>query len=221
MDTGMLHTHILVVSLYLLQLLIRTGLLIAGKDAQLESISRKVRIPSIVISVLILATGIFLMVRSPLGTSAYVWVKLSLVLASIPLGIIGFRKKQALMAGGSFAVLALVLYLGLAKPGTAKSEAYYEASDSVGGDKEITAGRTLYYKHLCNSCHGDDGAAGYQGSKNLQETELTDAEIKTLLKNGKGVMPAYEERLTDAEMDLLIKYVRNFKTKEYPITPPK
>lgn len=209
METGVLHTHTLIVTLYVLQLLAKVVMLGMGKKEALANFSAKTKIPHIVLASLMVATGIFLMIKSPTGTQPYIWVKLGLVLVSIPVGIVGMKRNSMMLAGTALLILIGVFAISKIKPEalrTQMSEAI-DTANANGADPEILkAGQTLYEKY-CVLCHGADGAAGFQGAKSLAASSLEDAEITNIIRNGKGVMPANAD-LTDAEVDQIKTYVK-------------
>ncbi|MBL0018380.1 MAG: SirB2 family protein [Bacteroidia bacterium] len=211
MDTGILHSHTLVVSLYLLQLLIRVVLMAAASKEALAKYTKAMRIPHIVLATLMLGTGIFLMVRQAQGVDGiqpYVWVKFALVLASIPLGVVGSKRNSVALTGFAFVVLAGCMALAYAKPEALRSVATKAIdTEKAGVDMEkVKAGQPLYEKY-CVLCHGSDGAAGIQGAKNLQVSVLVDADILSIIKNGKGMMPANPD-LNDAQVEQVKEYVK-------------
>lgn len=63
----------------------------------------------------------------------------------------------------------------------------------------------------CASCHGKDGhptAVGQKmGAKDLSSLKEPEAEIAEHIKNGKGKMPAYKDKLTDDQIASLAKYI--------------
>ncbi|HXA85714.1 MAG TPA: cytochrome c [Candidatus Dormibacteraeota bacterium] len=74
------------------------------------------------------------------------------------------------------------------------------------------------YKSKCQVCHGADGKgtpAGQKlGVKDFQSPEAakqSDADLEKVTKEGKGKMPKYEGKLTDAQIEQLIKYIRSLK----------
>jgi cytochrome c6 len=71
------------------------------------------------------------------------------------------------------------------------------------------------YKSKCQVCHGPDGkgsAAGQKmGAKPFSEVKASDKELVEITKNGKGKMPAYKDKLTDDQINDLVKYVRTLK----------
>lgn len=210
MDTGILHTHTLVVSLYLLQLLIRV-VMMAGKMGALAKYNKAMRVPHMVLATLMLGTGIFLMVRQAQGIDGiqpYVWVKFALVLASIPLGVAGSKRGSVALTGFSFLVLAGCMALAYAKPAALSSRATMSTDTAKAGvdmDK-VKAGQPLYEQY-CVLCHGSDGAAGLQGAKDLGASSMTDAEILAIMKNGKGMMPANTD-LSAEQAEQVKEYVK-------------
>jgi mono/diheme cytochrome c family protein len=73
----------------------------------------------------------------------------------------------------------------------------------------------------CSVCHGQDGRArtfhgwlvGAQNLTDAQWQEKTaDEEITHAIKTGPSVMPAFEKKLSQTEIDALAKYVRSFKS---------
>lgn len=71
------------------------------------------------------------------------------------------------------------------------------------------------YKSKCQVCHGPDGkgsAAGQKmGAKPFSEVKASNQELVEITKNGKGKMPAYKDKLTDEQINELVKYVRTLK----------
>src|SRR5205085_11672792 len=103
MYTGILHTHTLVVSLFLLIYLVKTALLVFGKTEMLQNFTKKFRVPEMIISLLFFATGIYLAINTGNG-GTWLWVKLAAVLVSIPLAVIGFKRMNK-----NLALLSLIL----------------------------------------------------------------------------------------------------------------
>src|SRR5687768_814412 len=109
MYKGILHTHYLVVTLFFLIYVIKTVLLLSGRNDVLQSFTRKVKIFEIIVSVLFLLTGIYLTTQLPFGGKYdyLFWIKLVMVFASIPLAIIGFKRGNKILAA-----LSLLLITG-------------------------------------------------------------------------------------------------------------
>jgi mono/diheme cytochrome c family protein len=70
------------------------------------------------------------------------------------------------------------------------------------------------YKAKCAMCHGADGSKSMMGAKPLSGAEvqaMSDADLNAAITNGKGKMPAYKGKLTDAQISDLVKYIRTLK----------
>jgi Cytochrome c553 len=74
----------------------------------------------------------------------------------------------------------------------------------------------LWAQH-CASCHGKDGSGNTAMGKKLGVKDYTkaqgfsDAEATNVIKNGKGKMKAYKDKLSDADVKALVAYVRSLK----------
>ena len=77
-------------------------------------------------------------------------------------------------------------------------------------------GRSLF-NSTCASCHGQNGAPSAVG-KSLNAPDLgskavqnrTDAELQQIVANGKGNMPPFNGRLSEAQINSLVRYIRTF-----------
>ena len=75
------------------------------------------------------------------------------------------------------------------------------------------------YKAKCAMCHGADGLAATPMDKNLKMlsfkdpsmVKATDAQFIASTTNGKGKMPAYKGKLTDAQITDLVSYIRTLQ----------
>jgi mono/diheme cytochrome c family protein len=66
----------------------------------------------------------------------------------------------------------------------------------------------------CGFCHSDGGRAAGKGPQ-LMDTKRDDDFIRNRIKNGKvGSMPAFGTMFSDAQIDQIIKYIRNMKPRE-------
>jgi len=74
------------------------------------------------------------------------------------------------------------------------------------------------YKAKCQMCHGATGLADTPAGKSLKAhpfnspdiAKLSDEELAAVIRNGKNKMPAYKGKLTDAEINDLVKFIRTF-----------
>lgn len=88
-------------------------------------------------------------------------------------------------------------FLALALPQIANAQA--------GGDT---------YKAKCAMCHGADGSKTTMGSKALNSADvqkMSDADLTAVIENGKGKMPAYKGKLTDAQIKDVVAYIKTMK----------
>ena len=75
------------------------------------------------------------------------------------------------------------------------------------------------YKAKCAMCHGPDGLAATPMAKNLKilsfkdpsMVKAPDAQLIASTTNGKGKMPAYKGKLTDAQIKDVIAYIRTLQ----------
>ena len=71
------------------------------------------------------------------------------------------------------------------------------------------------FKAKCAMCHGADGAGKpAMGTKPLGSADvqkMSDADLDGAITNGKGKMPAYKGKLTDAQIKDLVSYIRTLK----------
>ncbi len=66
----------------------------------------------------------------------------------------------------------------------------------------------------CGWCHSDGGRAAGKGPQ-LMDTKRDDDFIRNRIKNGKpGSMPAFGSSFSDAQIDDIIKYIRELKPRE-------
>ena len=91
------------------------------------------------------------------------------------------------------------------------------ASPASATPDPMAVARTNYEKH-CKECHGDTGDGGVVTVDNkkikvpslLKGHVLTDPDSKLVkqIANGEDEMPAFKDKLTQAEIDALVNYVR-------------
>lgn len=211
MDTGIKHSHVLLVVLFSLIFLIRTILLATGKKGALTTVTAKTRIPSRIIDVLILLSGGYLAMKT--GFQPVAIVKFICLLALIPVGIIAFKKEKPGLA--LIGMLIIVYMFSAALTGSPLLKSHQsQVEDTVKdiqsqnpGLSEIEAkGKALYAVH-CAVCHGDDGKKGFQGAKDLTQSVMIDSELKSLISQGKGVMPSFSGKVEGADMDAVVAYL--------------
>ncbi len=77
------------------------------------------------------------------------------------------------------------------------------------------------YKSKCAICHGPDGSGQTAVGKSMHIRDLrsadvqkqTDAELEKIISDGKEKMPAYKGKVTEGDIDNLVKWIRSIKAK--------
>lgn len=97
------------------------------------------------------------------------------------------------------------------------------ASSATGSELSVileSGGAGSVYGQKCAECHGQDGRSRTFRGKHSHARDLTDAQwqdqvsderIYNSIANGKGKMPGFHKKLSEAEINSLVTYVRNLK----------
>ncbi len=195
MATGMLHSHTLFVVLFTLIYLIKTILLLSDRDELLEKFKKKTRIAEMVISFGFLVTGIILLILIPSALNTYMIIKLVLVVLSIPLAVIGFKKKNKVLATLSFFLIVVSFSLA------------YKAKAAKAGDKIAANSGKEVFEQKCSLCHGNNGKLGLSGAKDLSVSQLEHSGIVEIITNGKNTMASYKASLTSEQIEAVASYI--------------
>jgi mono/diheme cytochrome c family protein len=96
-----------------------------------------------------------------------------------------------------------------------KTEARMNVPTSMPGDAKTT------FDAQCSKCHGKDGRAKSLHAKHVHARDMTDASwqnevsderLFNSITKGKGKnMPAFGKKLSEDQIDALVRYVRQFK----------
>lgn len=212
MYTGIYHTHKLAVILFLLVYTIKLILLFVNRD-KLDNFSKKIKVPDMVISFLFLATGIYLATQSA-EISTLLLVKFALVLASIPLAIIGFKKHKKPLA--ILSVLLIFTVYGLAEMNRGMKAKKIAISSEVNTNPsdanydELAHGKVMFLSQ-CAMCHGSSGDQGLSGAKNLVTSTIKLEEVINIITKGKNSMPKYSKSLSESEIKAITAYVMTLR----------
>lgn len=200
---AILRIHIASVTAFLLFYLVKTFLLLSGRDSKLERFTENTRIAEMAISALFLATGIWLIAMTG-GLKSLQIAKLVLVFASIPLAAVGFKKKVKVLASCSFLML-LVAY-GLAEAARSKP---YPIKHAPAGEQ--AAGKYVF-EHNCAQCHGQNGKKAYHDAADLSLSVKDASMTAAIIRNGSNKkMPAYGGLLSEAEINTVTQYVSSLR----------
>lgn len=222
MYTGMLHTHTLVVALFLVLYLVKTALLLAGKNELLDKFTKKTKIAEMVVSTLFLLTGIYLATQAPsISAGNWFWVKLIAVFAAIPLAIVGFKRKNKVLALLSFVLLVYAYGVSETKSMTMNKADYYSQLaaddapvynaadfDATADDYDVLAHGKAVYINYCVRCHGNDGKMGGAGAKDLTMSMLDKGGMVERITHGKGGMPAFGKVISPEEIMASVAYIK-------------
>lgn len=80
-------------------------------------------------------------------------------------------------------------------------------------------GGAATYKSKCQMCHAADGSGDTPAGKSMKAipfkapelVKASDADLIAATKNGKGKMPAYSGKLTDAQITEVVAYIRTLQ----------
>jgi cytochrome c6 len=83
---------------------------------------------------------------------------------------------------------------------------------AVGSSSAVAQDAAATYKAKCAMCHGADGKGGKMGTRDFASPEVkaeTDAQLTDIISKGKGKMPSYSGKLSDADIKGMVAYVRS------------
>lgn len=219
---GLLHPHVAFAVLFLLIYVVRWVLLLLNRDAAHEKFKNITKWPDRVISVGFLATGVILALNTGNNEGVWLWVKLGAVVVSIPLAVIGFKRKNKALATLSIVCLVYAYGISETKSPNMKKESFHDAvAGHWGGpDKAKLAkynandnaydvldhGQQIYLRY-CVNCHGPNGDMGGSGAASFALSKLNREQIHQMLKKGNKAMPNYEKTLTEEEKNAVASYV--------------
>src|SRR5689334_19063760 len=184
-----LRTHIASVTAFLFFYLVKTFLLLWGKHAKLDTFTKKTRIIEMAFSALFLTTGIWLIAMTG-GIKTQQIVKLALVFASIPLAVVGFKRKIKVLAFCS--LLMLISAYVLAEVARSKP---YPIKHAPASERET--GKYLF-ENNCRYCHGIDGKKTYRDAADLSLSIKDADKVTSIIRNGSNnKMPHYDGLLSE------------------------
>jgi mono/diheme cytochrome c family protein len=208
MYKSIFYTHLVSVNLFLLIYLVKTILLVANKEEGLAKFTKVVKVPEMIISVLFLITGVYMLTQIP-AINTLLIIKIVAVFASIPVAVIGFKKKKKALAILSF--IMIVGAYGLAEVSKKRaSKPQAVENPTMDGAPHLADGKTIF-ESSCITCHGADGQLGLMGSPNLTTSEKSIQERIEIITHGKGVMQAFGGQLTEEEIQAVATYTETLK----------
>ncbi len=188
-------THRISVTLFFLIYVVKTVLLLSNRADLLQKFTKATKVIEMIVSALFLITGVYLMTKLP-HIETILWVKIVLVLASIPIAIVGFKKSNKILA--ALSLLMITASYGLGEVGKKHREKGIEVAANVIDGKEI-------YEAKCSLCHGNDGKAQLSGASDISKTQMAADSIKITILNGKRTMVPV--KITDEQATAVAEYV--------------
>jgi mono/diheme cytochrome c family protein len=204
MFSTLLLVHRIVVSLFLLIYLVKTILLLAGKNDALARFSKRIKVPEMICSALFLLTGIYLAMNSG-NISNLFWIKIICIAAAIPLAVMAYKKLNKGLA--VFSLLLIVASYGLAEM---NKKAGHTSPAEFSNVSSATLGKTIF-DSKCANCHGPDGKMGLSGAKDLTASTLTREEKIDIIKKGKKAMMGFNDQLNEEQVSAVADYISSLK----------
>jgi len=206
MHATMLLIHRISVSIFVLSYVIRLIGILGNIQAIQALYSKKIMrvLVDMVVSTLFLLTGVWLLLNMPSTMiSSLLIIKVVLVLLSVPVAVIGFKKSKKALA--ILSVLMIVASYGLGEMNHRKPSVDKSILKSAVNPEEVFVGAK------CVACHGVNGANPVGEAKNLSQSKQSVDEIRHSILKGKNSMPAYKSSLTPEQLDQLVVYVKSLQ----------
>jgi len=207
MNQAIYYTHLFSVTAFLLIYLVKTILLLSNKEASLAKFTKGVKVPEMIVSTLFLVTGVYMLIEGPGATTLQI-IKIIIVFASIPVAVIGFKKKNKALA--VLSLLMIVAAYGLAEVNKKRSLQGTSVTSSDAPEGAAVSGHDIFMDR-CTSCHGEDGKLGLSGAKDLSVSTLDLESRIEIIRNGKAPMAGYAGVLTEEQIKAVAEYTETLK----------
>lgn len=202
-STFILKIHLVSVTVFLVFYLLKTIFLLTGKLPALERWTKSTRIAEMIFSTLFLVSGVWLFVIIGDIKTMQI-VKLVLVFSSIPLAVIGFKRRNKIMALVSF--VFLISAYGISEASRSKPFPVKHADKDLLTDK-LAVGKFLF-ENNCSQCHGADGRKMYRDATDLSLSVKSISMTEAIVRNGSNKkMPSYSGLLSLKELQTVTEYV--------------
>ena len=206
------HTHKLVVVLFILIYLTKAILLLMGNNEILDKFNKKIKIPEMVVSALLFITGI-IMLNNIADFNLIFTIKLTIVVAAIPIAVIAYKKYNKLLA--ILALIMLISAYGMAEMFKAqfgkRKEVTEVITDPTNSEYNATVHGAALFTAQCIVCHGADGKASFSGAKDLTLSIKSNDEIIETIKSGKNTMPKMGSIYSEDELKALAVYITSLR----------
>ena len=206
------HTHKLVVVLFILIYLTKAILLLMGNNEILNKFNKKIKVPEMIVSALLFITGI-IMLNNIADFNLIFTIKLTMVVAAIPVAVIAYKKYNKLLA--ILSLIMLISAYGLAEIFKAqfgkRKEVTEVVTDPTSNEYNATVHGAALFTAQCIVCHGADGKASFSGAKDLTLSVKSNEEIIETIKSGKNTMPKMGSIYSEQELKALADYVTSLR----------
>ena len=206
------HTHKLVVVLFILIYLTKATLLLMGNNEILNKFNKKIKVPEMIVSALLFITGI-IMLNNIADFNLIFTIKLTMVVAAIPVAVIAYKKYNKLLA--ILSLIMLISAYGLAEIFKAqfgkRKEVTEVVTDPTSNEYNATVHGAALFTAQCIVCHGADGKASFSGAKDLTLSVKSNEEIIETIKSGKNTMPKMGSIYSEQELKALADYVTSLR----------
>jgi len=213
----LVQVHVAFAGLFLLYYVVRTILLVSNNKAALARTVSLMKWPDRLVSLGFLVTGIWLTANTG-NLGMWYYVKVLLIVASIPLAVIGFKRERKLLAVLSVLLLVYAYGISETKSPTMNRKAFYAEigarhsatpldsfAQPVPAEKLMAYGQTIYLSH-CANCHGTDGKLAKSGAANLTLSAKRGPELVAYLQEKHHAMPSFAKTLTEEQRAAVAAY---------------
>ena len=202
----LLTIHKISVIIFLLIYLVKTILLVANQNENLEKFKKLTKVLEMIVSAAFLITGVWMFVQIGSIKSLQI-IKIILVLASIPVAVIAYKKSNKALAIVS--LLMIIMSYGLAE--MSKKQKAMGADESGLKSNDVQVMGQSAYTAYCVKCHGEDGKKGFMGAYDLSITTMDKPNIVNIITNGKESMTPFKDVLNEQQIQAVAEYVQTLK----------
>ena len=149
MYLGLKHTHLLIISLFLINFLIKTILLLSNEE-KFTAFRNKTKLVEIILGTLVLVSGFSLFFYRGVYNEMWLNVKMLLVFAAIPIGIVGMKKGNKALA-----LLSLSIFLYIFAVAWTKSLSFSTPAPAVETSFNEHNNQGMIKTVECASFHGN------------------------------------------------------------------
>jgi uncharacterized membrane protein SirB2 len=210
--------HVISAALFLLDYIVKTILLLVGAEG-LEKYKKITKVPSMIISTVFLATGIYLISQIGMkNIGGWFHLKLTLVIVGIVIGVIAFRKNNKALAVLSTVIFLYVYGISESKDiafGLTKPTMEGVVTDTAANNYDVLAHGKLVYVNECVRCHGEDGKAMVNGAPDLTGSMCENRGLIGIIKHGRNLMPAFKNKLSEVEILAVAEYVKSIRVHDH------